>query len=684
MTTGRPTAKQAIEVLRIHQLRRENGAIFEEVKGLREDVTNRQSDLDEARKDVSKLTDELKQMQQIVCDYGTRLAQFDTGPPSYAEELKKVQQNQRSLREEFCKANKAFDAINLQNQSTIKELVEEVTLLKTQMIDWEKTCANSMDELRNDLANRAERGVVAELEDKLEDFVQEIDARFESLQKVNCVTDSFPSARKQRSGRGDHLHNVSSPTAPAPSHFSYEHDSNRGRWEPIDTQAALRATPPAMPETLILARPREDTNIQTPSTLRSTVPTREAISNIFHTEPVVGQILANAPQHLDPPATPLEVGPQQTPTVEPVQKTAEANWDALNAILKLRQRGSETLAQYLARFQVGIRRFPADCDIVAACLKRLVSGMGCNEERQFVQEWLTTSDWTLENVRDCILLLTRCRIGSNMIHTEPGSLELHATVTTLAERCNSSHDFRQSSLPHSHSDQNPCTALSPKGQLGKQQNLPRQVELYNQRVQPVRAAKIQKVGKASKDKICQNGHVDTTNVQQDKVDGNVLNMESALAAGPNSLAEPTGMKQDVITKKKSHKSRLQKELKSLMNTKLIEKSTKEPTAPQKRKALHQPDEDIQPASQLHQDSRPALAKRHVKPKRVPTLVARNHAKTVTVLETSDALRLPSMPLGLDNDREQVNREIKGGGRTSSHDNSPKLPVLALSTSDFQE
>lgn len=683
MTTVRPSAKQAIEMLKIHQLRRENAAIYTEIKSLREDVASRQADLDEARKDISKLTDEFEQIRHTICDYGTRLAQLDIDSTDRATEVKGLQQTHNSFREDFFKA---FDASNLQSQNAINVLVEKVTILKDQVVAWEKACADSVDELRDELASRAERGLLAELEDKLEDFVQDIDGRFEALQKISCVTDSFASRRDQESGRYIPIQNASSPTATRSS----EHDSDRDRWKPIDTQAASRATPPVMPETSVQTQPRDGTDMQTPSTLRSNGSRRETISNIAHARPTVQQVSAEIVQHVNLQTVPLVVAQQQVPASRAAQKDPRTNWSALTEILKLRQGEKETLTQYFARCRVMYSQFPSDQDVVAACLRRLAIGMVRQEEKEFVREWLTTSDWTLDNAQDCLLLLTRCRSGLSMINAGLDSPEIEESITKLVEASRGDHDPHELNVSDSRSGQNLPEPLPQQDQIDEQQVLQEQMESQNKRVQPARAAKMQRTGKANEGKRLHNADADipsqpdNANDQQRKTGRIAVNTESALPAGVNPVAEPAHAQQNAAVKKKSQRKYLERELKSLTNTEIIQKSTKEPIRAQKRKALHQPDEDTQPANRLKQGSQMLSARRQIIPKRVPTLVARGSPKATTVPETSDALGLPSMPIGPENEYGQESQEIGCAGRTTNHGHGRKLPVLSLSTSDFEE
>lgn len=63
----RPSVKEAIEGLKVHQLRRENTVIFDEIKALRGDVAARQADIDAIRDAVSTL----KSNHNSVLGHGT-------------------------------------------------------------------------------------------------------------------------------------------------------------------------------------------------------------------------------------------------------------------------------------------------------------------------------------------------------------------------------------------------------------------------------------------------------------------------------------------------------------------------------------------------------------------------------------------------------------------------------------
>ena len=89
----RPAAREAIEGLKVHQLRRENAVIFDEIKSLRSDVAARQADIDNIRDSVQELKASSTQANVVPNGFHDKLAAVD-------KKVETVTTDMQSLRQE--------------------------------------------------------------------------------------------------------------------------------------------------------------------------------------------------------------------------------------------------------------------------------------------------------------------------------------------------------------------------------------------------------------------------------------------------------------------------------------------------------------------------------------------------------------------------------------------------------
>lgn len=691
MSKQRLSAKEAIEALKAYQLSKVTAGVSEEIKALREEVKNWNNHVDETRNDVNELRVESKEVQQTVHGHERTLLQLESGLTNLTKELRTMQQLDATLDERISKLRAASDAMRLHNESTTGILSEKVAELSNKIRSFEDIEVQAVRELHRDVTNRTGEGIVKELEDKLEDFIQEVDTRFEGLQHLVRVPDSFASSHNHQPGERHPVDNASPLTAPAHSPSSPRQDSDSGRWRPIDFQTALQATPPPLPETLPLVIHREDTDVQTPSTFRSTALTRPDISNIVHTRPPP---VKNATQIL-PQKLPLTISAgvslkQHNGPVEPGSKQNEIDWTTLNGLLKLRQKRDQSLTEYFASFQTLAAKLHSDHGIVSACLRRFVNGIVDNRQKDFVREWLMTSDWTVENIQDCMLLITKYSGSVNTGQADTDLVRDHVDESTQAQRHDSGTDLVHHNLACSDLDDKTHAVALFKVQSKDQ--LPQRNKTRPQRIQPSRTAKTQTLEKVPKTKARNskisgkiNG-VTNTNSQHRTNEGPAPVKEPAAQDGTASVAEIVEAQPDAVTQKKSHKSTCKKELRSLLNTRRIEKPVHQPLTPQKRKTLHQVEDDTaqetldNQLAQRSQDSPPSRPHLHLK--RIPKLVARNVSQAARIPDTSDAVKLPPMHVGIDGE-ERNDVDTGSVARKRARKASPEIPILSLSPSDLQ-
>lgn len=203
MSAARPTAKQAIEVLKVHQLRRENAVIFEEIKGLRADLASRQNELNDVRKEISELSVGLTTAKKSLSDDKAKLERFQSNFDFHEKTIAEAQQAHTSLRDEFTKTNAVSEVLHQQNGSDIKELKEQLIQLGLQVENAQKMATEACGRAPTVWECKADQKTVDELEDKLEDFMQEVDGQLEKLRFVDGPATGNVSAMLQEHPHGE-------------------------------------------------------------------------------------------------------------------------------------------------------------------------------------------------------------------------------------------------------------------------------------------------------------------------------------------------------------------------------------------------------------------------------------------------------------------------------------------------
>lgn len=691
MTTQRLSAKDAIAALRAHQLQTVNAEILNEISAIRKDLNDWRLQLDEAQKDIQTVTDKSHEVHGTIQKHAETLSQLETGHKGHEQELESLRASGIALEERVSKTVSVSDATKLQHEDLIGELRQELVQLGDKIRQLEEWQIQVTDELRRDIAERGGRVNIEELEDKLEDFIQEVDIRFQGLQKDNGHADSFTNSHANRD-------EVSQPVDSASALMGSSHltkttriDSDADRWKPIDTQTAFRATPPPQPETVPFVR-RGDSYVQTPSTFRSAGADRDNISNIAHNRLADSELQALASKDqafLDGLAGELK---QQRDAKRCRRIEEDTDWHTLSLLLGLRQGQKETLTHYLTRLRDALVSLGPDPDIISACLRRLVCGVTDPRSKAFMRDWLTTSEWTLENIQDCILLLTKCcgRQRTVKAVTNPAA---QTNKEVFTDRCHIGHGLDLRDAAQSVSGEHNPVEDSP----GSIQNVAKsrvRDAVIQQRSQPARAAKISKVKNVQHSKGQCREVIDKASLINE-VDGQQSQEEiPALTrqVAPEPVADPASEAGPAkeVTRKQKHSRKggvCQRELKSLLGTKTIEKSAPPPlTASLKRKTLHQPEQSIPQTAPAEYAEPPEPPSSRVKllSKRIPKLVPRRTAKAASVAEPNDAVGLPPIPGAFDGQAEEGNNSnVEDIARKRIRKARPDLPVLSLSASDFQ-
>lgn len=349
--------------------------------------------------------------------------------------------------------------------------------------------------------------------------------------------------------------------------------------------------------------------------------------------------------------------------------------DALHWLLTLRQHDNETLPRYLERFWMHPAELK-DPEIISVGLRRFVNGVIDDEQKLFLGEWMRTSAWTLENVQDGILVMTKYQ-------TRSAHKELVEAVGILAQ-C---EDGINHDLQHTRTgDENASPTHVLSEQYGKRTLSVDAVQ--NRRMQPRQAIKTGRklTSKGSRYKKGIKCWSKTGVKEQKVVDGNPLPFKEAASVESTNFALSAGVQVAPTIPKRSRKNKLQQELKGISDSQPIDKSVQRAIVLRKRKADINlkdviDDRSIDHCSRSSTDS--PLTKEHSERKRIPTLV-KNRTRLMAGSETSDVVKLPPMPDRHDGDGRREDTDILEESRKRRRQSPPEIPILMLSTDDFRD
>ncbi|KAK5092969.1 hypothetical protein LTR70_005168 [Exophiala xenobiotica] len=420
MLQPRATAQQAIEVLKVHQLRKENVIIFEEIKHLRGEVTSRKNELNDALKQVADLKAQLKKAINSAGDRDKMVEALKTSNESTRTSVEGLRQGLEAVKEDLTRKLGIQQTTAQKTDAVTKALREDIVQLRKHIESTDNKTVDLIESLNQDLDGKAEQQAVSELEDRLDQLVQSLEPTLETHRSVSRVTDTAEELVRQSSDRD------------LPNTHRYE----ESMWKPI--RSALEAQTPAQQDPSTMARQiteeRAEDHPPALTPLHAEANSRRnTISNIHHeianqdkqpalvARPVTAQqqnvpVQPSKQRDIRIVSTEHRSGPVLFPSpqaqISRPHTNPEAMREALYAILKIGQGGNASLAHYLARFEDFLALVRADEQVAGICLTWFLEGLADDNERCPIEQWLRTSECPLQAVRDCIIILTRCLFSS--------------------------------------------------------------------------------------------------------------------------------------------------------------------------------------------------------------------------------------------------------------------------------
>ena len=200
MPQPRATAQQAIEVLKVHQLRKENVIIFDEVKHLRVEVTSRANELNAVLKQVNDLRSQLGDAIDKSMQYEKKVDVVQATVNDARTEIEELRRDHEQGNTDLNKALTAQQTTAQKADAATKRLCEDVARLQKHIEDADNKTVEVFEDLNLQLNAKAEQQAVIELEHRLDKTVHEFRQKVRTAESVSRVTDTAEQLVDQNSG----------------------------------------------------------------------------------------------------------------------------------------------------------------------------------------------------------------------------------------------------------------------------------------------------------------------------------------------------------------------------------------------------------------------------------------------------------------------------------------------------
>lgn len=197
----RPTAQQAIEGLTIYQLRRENVMIFDEINALRSDVKSRQSELDNALKQVTDLRAQLKRNEARINESEQKLAPLQSTIDRTQNDVDTLSKEQQNLADDCTSKLEIQQTASKKVENYAGKLSEDLERVQDRLYRFESFCSEALNNLQQELAVKADDEKVVDLQRSIDEILQRLEQQPRCLESVSRVTDTFEHAAHQLEGK---------------------------------------------------------------------------------------------------------------------------------------------------------------------------------------------------------------------------------------------------------------------------------------------------------------------------------------------------------------------------------------------------------------------------------------------------------------------------------------------------
>ncbi|KAK5939745.1 hypothetical protein PMZ80_008127 [Knufia obscura] len=723
MPQARATAQQAIEVLKVHQLRKENVIIFEEVKHLRGEVTSRQNELNDALRQIADLKTQLKDVVDKTGEYDKKLEALGLATGRVDNDVADLRRDQEQVKDELTNKLEAQQATAEKTGRVTEKLREEVEQLRKQIDDSENKTAGIIDDMNQDLNAKAEQQGVIELGERLDQLIDDLELRLRTHENVSRVTDTAEELVERTSGNAlssDDQYDdsmwkpIGGPTE-AQTNVRQEEGTKEVSENQIETQP-ISAVPPH-----VEVSPKRNmiSNIPHDLPLAEGPPPAMAVDGHHQYQTVPKQAAKQQNLHEIRGAHQAPPMPQQ-PASRP-RTSLQSMRQVLYNILKLKQQEEESLAEYFSRFQKVMEAAVTDAEVVTICLRRFMNGFLHQEEQELLCEWLNTGEYSLQAARDCMTLLSYC--GPDGGTESSGGLDqpsrpvvgFGSLVTTIA---NDDEPKNQENAQHTDVEEGGLVARRDHEEVtdGRLPRFPRVTADPTATASNVlrsgvttRSAAARQRDKTGEGKETQLKKATKHNHKGGKRSGACQSKKrqpkskASKQTAAGRVSKPNTVKATIrravtpeIPVVTSQTPRMLVELEDFMPAPQAQMVIEGPVTPMRptykgRGILDPPkssNADNMPSSPPTKTERlPQTPVRHSpqghggKLSRVPTLVPPVRARSV-IPETSDPICLPPVRPQKGHEEEPMKVDQPGKKRKTRHDTPPEIPILTLTPSDF--
>lgn len=186
MFVTRPTAKEAIEALKIHQLRRENVLIFDEITGLRTDVATRQEELLKLQKQIKTIHDDVKKICKTQSDANFSIQCLRETIKPLVDDQAELRQVRTVSKQDLAEVLAASKEAYQKNAAALNVVSEQIKHLQKRVDESEQTNVEAIANVQNGLAGKADKKVISRLEEKFDHFIERIEEKVTA--KVSAIS----------------------------------------------------------------------------------------------------------------------------------------------------------------------------------------------------------------------------------------------------------------------------------------------------------------------------------------------------------------------------------------------------------------------------------------------------------------------------------------------------------------
>lgn len=197
---NRPTFQQAVEGLKVHQLRKENVLIFNELKESRSDVSSRQQELDTATNDIVNLKTHLKDAKTAIEGTTTKFVHLQAELEQTRTDIAVLRQEHQSILDHHGKKIDSLQVACQEQGAEVQTFNQRVTTRFDAMNRDVGVHDVAIQELRGLLAVCADRESIEDLRIQVEELAQHVSVNKQNQDSVSKVTDTFERSTRQASG----------------------------------------------------------------------------------------------------------------------------------------------------------------------------------------------------------------------------------------------------------------------------------------------------------------------------------------------------------------------------------------------------------------------------------------------------------------------------------------------------